>query len=339
MKRYFFTSLVVVLWSVCAAAEPDPRIVRITDRVSMSHLETTIRHLEAFGTRYTFSDSAKAAAGWLIEQFQEIGYSDVQLDTFQLEGRAQGNVVVTKPGGARWEEEVIIGAHYDSFVQGNADPMVSAPGANDNATGVAAVVEVGRLLRDVSLTRSVRFVLFAAEEVGLRGSADYVKKAKDRGDGIRFMLNLDQIGYTSERFKGTMLVLTGLPSLAFGEVAAQAVKDYGGLIPLRLDGRGEIETWDCQCSDHQNFLDAGYPAVLFSERDPVSYPYGHTVFDRIDRVDFALVAGVTRAALATMVIVAGLTEGTMVEGMEWGRIKWMMLRGGHVYRSSGSISE
>lgn len=325
MIRYLVTFLAVILWRVDTEAEPAPQILSLADQVSTVHLEATIRRLEAFGTRYTFSDSVRAAAYWLIEQFETVGYTDVQLDTFHLNGKLQGNIVVTKPGRMRSEEEVVLGAHYDSIVLGNADPLMVAPGANDNATGVAAVLETGRLLRDVSLDRSVRFILFAAEEVGLHGSADYVGKAKIRGDTIRLMLNLDQIGRNSERFKGTMLVLTSPAYVTLGQALAQTVKEYGGLTPLRLDGRGDVEAWNCGCSDHQNFLDAGYPAVLFSEHDPISYPYGHTVFDRIEHVDLNLVAGVTKAALATVVTAAGLADETAVKATGWGSIKWMIL--------------
>jgi Zn-dependent M28 family amino/carboxypeptidase len=332
MFRPEIFAFLVVLWSIPAAAEPDPRITGIADQVSVTHLEATVRRLEAFGTRYTFSDSAKAVAQWLIGQFQEIGYSDVQLDMFRLEGVLQGNVVVMKPGKARWGEEVVLGAHYDSIVRGNADPRISAPGANDNATGVAAVLEVSRLLRDIPLKRSVRFVLFAAEEVGLYGSADYARKARNRGDDIRLMLNLDEIGYNPEQFAGTMLVLTGFSYLHFGEITAQALKEYGGLTPLRLDGRGAVETWDCRCSDHQSFLDVGYPAVLLSERDPISYPYGHTIFDRIEKVDLSLVTGITKGALATTIITAGLAGETVVEKAGWGEIKKRTLARWYVKR-------
>lgn len=115
----------------------------------------------------------------------------VLVDTV-FESRSTVNVVGTKRGTSRPDEIIVVGGHYDSVPRG--------PGANDNASGVAATLEAARVLAGISTSRTVQFVLFAAEELGLYGSAAF---ASERRQGVVAMVNLDMVGWGERLMIGT----------------------------------------------------------------------------------------------------------------------------------------
>lgn len=185
------------------------------------------------------------------------------------------NVVATKPGpqGAR---VVVVGAHYDSVPQ--------SPGANDNASGTAVMLEVARVFRDVPLPFTVRFVAFGAEEIGLVGSRAYVERSRDQ---MLAMLNLDMEGI-GQRF---VAATTGDD----GGLGARAVR-----VAQRLGiGMAQIEE---SRSDHASFARAGVPAVLIHRP---SDPLIHTPQDRAERIEPGLLVAPLRVTAALLLDLAG----------------------------------
>lgn len=154
-----------------------------------------------------------------------------------LETRSTANVVATKRGAARPEEIVVVGAHYDS--------VPGSPGANDNASGVAVVLEVARVLAGASTPRTIQFVLFAAEELGLFGSAAF---AEERRRGVVAMVNLDMVGWGSDLMVGN--------SPGRDETLVNATLEVArtlGIPASRFRMAG---------SDHASFERVGIPAVF-----------------------------------------------------------------------------
>ena len=151
-----------------------------------------------------------------------MGYKEVRFDTFLVNqdrtyrvtldsGEAfhrfvfqnveQWNVVATKLGTLHQDRKLVLGGHFDSIsIDRTQSAQDVAPGTDDNASGIAAVLEIARVLRDANLEMTVEFVLFGAEELGLIGSQDYVNRSREAGDDIHLVLTLDSIGTRSPNF-------------------------------------------------------------------------------------------------------------------------------------------
>lgn len=153
------------------------------------------------------------------------------------ETRSTVNVVATKRGTTRPEEIIVVGGHYDS--------VPGSPGANDNASGTAATLEAARVLSGVSMARTVQFVLFAAEELGLFGSAAF---ASERRQGVVAMINSDMVGWGERLMVGNA---TG-PDTAILTTAAQVAQRLGI----------QVTRTRASSSDHTSFERAGVPAVF-----------------------------------------------------------------------------
>ena len=160
-------------------------------------LEEHVRMLaETIGERNIWRREALGdAAAYIEQQWLDMGY-EVSPQTYDVDNVPCSNLEITRTGTRRPAEILLIGAHYDS--------VFGSPGANDNGSGVAAMLEMARYFADVEVDRTVRFVAFVNEEPPFfyrnqMGSYIYAKAARERGDDIRFMVALETIGCYSER--------------------------------------------------------------------------------------------------------------------------------------------
>ena len=320
MKK-FWSLLGILLVCFCGGVEgaADPQIEALLQQISQDSLETTVRRMVAFETRFMGSDSNAAATVWLKDRMEGLGY-EVRFDTFSvnvvrrvqgqqfiIRGLQQWNVIATRPGRLFPDKKIVVGGHYDSISLDRApDAQDVAPGADDDASGVAGLVEIGRILRDVHLDVTVEIVFFGAEELGLIGSTHYADAARARGDEILLMFQLDVIGNRSSSFPNGFTIDTSSAYVTEGELLAQAAVDYtavrafhSGISGVQVTNRG------CGCSDHQSFIDRGYPALGVFQyfQNPASHI--NMSFDTLDKVDYALVAEITKATLAAGIQVAG----------------------------------
>ena len=208
-KRCCYTGMVVLMLVSLSCCQKDPLNDReeyvsdFTAGVSPDSLGSYIGWLEGMGTRFALAPNHRDVAVQIRNRLRSMGYLDASLDSFFLTRVFQEityttwqyNVIATVEG---WEPDSIsiVGAHYDDYVSG-ADPFTEAPGANDNASGVAAVMEIARLVKKNRFLpeHTIRFVLFAAEELGLHGSADYATKVAMAGEKVKMMINHDMIAY------------------------------------------------------------------------------------------------------------------------------------------------
>ncbi len=255
-------------------------------------------------------EALQAAADYIERQFLEMGY-EVRPQTYEIDGRPFRNLEVELPGRARPDEIVVVGAHYDS-VRGS-------PGANDNASGVAALLELARLLRSKTLDRSLRLVAFVNEEPPfyrseLMGSQAYVRDIQAKGERIAAMLSLETIGFYSEapgsqRYpfpinffypdRGDFIAFVA--NLGSGRLVRKVVSDFRRHTDFPSEGiaaPGMIPGVDW--SDQWAFWAAGYPAVMVTDTALYRYPYYHSAADRPERVDYGRTARVV-AGLARVV--------------------------------------
>ena len=185
------------------------------------------------------------------------------------------NLYVTKQGLTYPDKYYIICAHYDAISQNS---LGRAPGADDDATGTATVLEAARILANYDFQYSIRFILFAGEEQGLVGSRAYAKSAFNKGEQIEGVIAIDMIGYDGNG-DGVMGIdaRQGNGSLKIKSLLESNIEAWQlPLIPTYLDGGG---------SDHKSFWEQGYPAVLLSENNPYSNPNIHSVNDTYSAVN------------------------------------------------------
>ncbi|MDR2972628.1 MAG: M28 family peptidase [Bacteroidales bacterium] len=204
MRKIIFTFLLLLTIAVSAQeiisnkgnrlqSYPDittvnPAVQGYVEQVSVTNLENNIRYLQDLGVRNATTEIALKAQNWLFEQFESYGGLDVSLHYFTYNGNtlAAGNVVALKVGSEFPDEYIVISAHYDHQ---------SGPGADDNASGTAGVLECAKILSQIETKRSVIFFAANCEEFGLVGSFAYVQKCAAQNMNIIAAFNLDQIGY------------------------------------------------------------------------------------------------------------------------------------------------
>ena len=264
-------------------------IIDVISLVSDSCLTATITQLQEFSTRHWTQDNHEKIARALRVRLMQYAPL-VELDSFELSTTCQTNVVATIPGSLMPERELIVGGHFDS---NSSDPL-NAPGADDNGTGTAAVVEMARVL---SLAQyhplmTVRFITFAAEEAGLVGSRHYAEAARAAGHSIAAMLNFDMIGHrdTTKTSRDLYVVwYPGSESLSDQMVScARAYTPLNSILTTTYSGR----------SDSYSFFSQGYNAVFCIEAD--LSPFYHTPRDLLSRLDMSFVSDVTKAGLALL---------------------------------------
>lgn len=256
-----------------------------------------------------------ASAHYIRKVFTDVGY-DVEIQEYAVRGIPVRNFEATLTGSSLPEEIIVVGAHYDS--------VLGCPGANDNASGVAGVLELARLLAAQELSRTVRFVAFVNEEPPFflsddMGSRVYARKARHRRDRIVAMLSIETIGYYSDEpgsqqypfpfhffypntgnFIG-FVANTSSRDLLYEVIAAfrkhTAFPSEGIAAPEWVTGIG----W----SDHWSFWREGYPAIMVTDTALFRYEHYHTMEDTPDKIDYARMARVVNGISRVVAELAG----------------------------------
>lgn len=239
--------------------------------------------------------------GWVVG-YNSIDYTDNGGQTWNpqsgnIESLQMKNVVATLPGEDGVSGEYLITAHYDDASE---DEMNYAPGADDNASGVSAVLTAASILKDYELKYTVKFVTFPAEEQGLVGSWYYAQDAYNAGDNILGVLNFDMIAFDGND-DNIVEIHTGTeaPSIALGDILVGTLSDYGiNLVPQKIT-MGATDR-----SDHASFWDFGFPAILGIEDFDDFHPAYHTTGDVIAVFDTSYFVDFCRASVAALATLA-----------------------------------
>jgi hypothetical protein len=245
----------------------DPVIDELVAAVSIGRINERIQRLQDFGTRYTTTDSGLAAARWIKSEFESFGIDSVSLQYWR--DGYNPNVVAALPGVAHPDKIVILGGHYDSI-----SPNINhCPGADDNASGTACVLECAQLLSRYDFDCTIVLIAFSGEETGLLGSEAYASEAADRGDDIVAMVAVDMIGYVASQDAMDLDIISNASSKWLRDRVFDAAALYVPDFAL-TDGRLVGGT-----SDHASFWRNGFNAIMFFE-DSYSYtPYIHSEND------------------------------------------------------------
>jgi hypothetical protein len=260
-----------------------------------STIHSYLRRLQDYQTRYSYTDSVVAAAEWIHDKFIEFGFTDVAYDSFWFDGTWQRNVVATKTGTVKPDRIIIIGGHYDSvtYEWPECDPMTWAPGVDDNGTGTVLTMDMARILAGEESDKTLRFILFAAEEQGLHGSWHYAEEAYNSGMDLELMINMDMVGNLDDTYLDVDID-TDNQSMSYAELMAQVALDSTDLIPyIGSSGYG---------SDHYPFMQYGFKHVYAQEGD--FSPHWHECSDTLGNVDIPYLVQAENMILPTIVIVA-----------------------------------
>ncbi|MDD3933395.1 MAG: M28 family metallopeptidase [Methanoculleus sp.] len=269
--------------------QPDPAIVEIIGEINESELWNTTYDLQAIPTREFGSEGNREAGEYLYARLADIPGLEVE-----KQGGELNNVIATLPGSGNTSGEVVIvGAHYDST---SSDPA-RAPGATDNACGVAIVLELARVMSGHSFDRTVQFALWNAEEDGSYGSADYAARAADTGVPVVLYLNYDSACYDPENRS----VLDIMSDERSADIAA-LMADHNTLYATNFTLTRNNHT--C-ASDYIPFRARGFPAVMTHSED---HGPAHTPDDTINHVSFDYAKRNARLGLSVLAKVAGLRD-------------------------------
>ena len=239
------------------------------------------------------------------------------LQRFEYNGKLFSNVIAAVPGERKPDETVIFGAHYDT--------VYGTPGADDNASSVAVLLEMCRALKDHASGRTVKLIFFVLEEPPLfrsdfMGSFVYAKAAKARNEAIQAMVCLEMVGYFNDR-KGAQRFPLPLMGLFYSRIPdfiavvgnlrsrwlvhrVESSLRQGCLLPVEtLAGISLIPGVDF--SDHRSFWIMGFPAVMITDTAFYRNPAYHTAYDTIDTLDFA---GMDELLKGLIIVARDLTD-------------------------------
>ncbi|UCC43534.1 MAG: M20/M25/M40 family metallo-hydrolase [Candidatus Zixiibacteriota bacterium] len=268
--------------------------------VDQDTLFTHTQRLQDFHTRYIGTDSIDRARDWIAQKFLDYGYTDVTTPEFdawnwwRTEIHTCYNVRAVKPGVGAPDEIVVVGAHYDAIMFNQPyDPWDYSPGADDNASGVAMVLEVAKMLADIPTRRTVVFEAYSAEESGVYGSDFSAAGFEAAGADLIVMFNGDMIGFTGGEPWDVDL------NYHVSDNYAQLAAVTGGRVSTAIPWLEYVTGG----SDDRSFYNRGYNTVFFAERH-FNNDGWHTVLDITSRMDFPFMTEVVRMAVATIALTA-----------------------------------
>jgi len=249
-----------------------------------------------------------ASAGhFYVQQYlrEQLGqWGTVEIDDFAVRGRIHHNFILDLPPSEKASKQgllpIIIGAHYDT--------VPGTPGADDNATGVAVLLELARAIALQPLKYPVQLVAFDMEEAGCLGSKHYAAKFKQQQQSIRLMISLEMLGYC-DRTPNSQSYPAGLkyfyPNIGNFIALIGNLRTVRDMIALSGNIRksGQACEWlpvpnrglivpDTRRSDHAPFWDNGYPAIMVTDTANMRNPHYHQASDQIETLDWDFLAGV-----------------------------------------------
>ncbi len=310
--------------TVPTAVQPDPLVSQMLSQVET----TTLYQYEAWltgvqpatigGSPYTIltrnttsGTPIQKATQFAYEHFQNLGLN-VTYHNWSLSGYSGRNVIAALPGEIAPDDILIICAHIDDMPSGAV-----APGADDNASGSAAVLLAADILSQYRWGCTLRFALWTGEEQGLLGSRVYAQQAAAAGENILGVLNMDMIAYNSDSLPYLDLYArsTVPGSVAMANLFADVVAAYD----LDLDPDIFINASLGNYSDNKSFWDQGYAAILAIEDNDDFTPYYHTTNDQLSTLNMGYFTEFVRASLGTfahmgcLLADTGYLDGTVTD--------------------------
>jgi Peptidase family M28/Secretion system C-terminal sorting domain/Fibronectin type III domain len=280
MRLTFLTTILLLFVFQLSAQNSssyiDSLITKHIEEVNQDSIFSYVKSLQDFGSRHALNENRKEVATWIKNKFQSFGIENVVIDSFYASFwdtlTWQYNVVATIPG-SNPDYIYAVGAHHDAI-----STIDSCPGADDNASGTAAALEIARCVTKLNYTpeATYKFMTFAAEEEGLNGSHYLAQKSRENNEDIRLMINNDMIGNANTEDWNTT-IYSYSNARDFARLADDLYDEYTSVNGVLVQGNSFS-------SDSYAFFLAGFPTIFFIEQDfsPVYHQFG----DLVDTMNF-----------------------------------------------------
>ena len=294
--------LVLALVALPCVAAPEPAIQAIVSNVSEAAATGVVTDLVALGTRYSGTVGCDLAADDLVAKLRSYGL-DAQKEPFPWGALTLYNVRARHVGVVRPGETYLLVAHYDSTSE---DPLVSAPGADDDASGVACVLEAARTMSTHQFEASVEFLLTGGEEQGLLGSDFDAGRREAAGETVAGVINHDMVAYWPTGWSRDLDVDGAPQSARIVDAYALAAADYvpGMAVEASLD-------WGVCGDDQVSYHVRAYPAIIVMDcheahmgMDGETTPHYHQTSDTIAMLDLPRMTQVAKATTAAAALLA-----------------------------------
>jgi aminopeptidase YwaD len=271
----------------------DERTLPMKSGISMENLKGHVQNLQFDRNPYDHFHELEKAAQYIYNEFSKVGLR-VWKESFQWEGKRFHNIVAEKIGFGSPDKIFILGAHYDT--------VPGSPGADDNASAIAVLLEVARNIQKVHLGSTLRLIAFSLEEYGYIGSTYYAERARREGEKMMGMISLEMVGFTNSKQNyppyinpkyypnvGDFIGIIGNErSKALLEKVVQSFKTYIPQLPtefLLVPGNGEGME-EVRLSDHSPFWDQGFAALMVTDTAFLRNPHYHLPSDTMETLDF-----------------------------------------------------
>ncbi|MCR9173644.1 MAG: M28 family peptidase [bacterium] len=283
-------SLLLTLPGISALGQTfDAFYASMADSCNQDTVTEYLQQFEDLGIKELLNPALDNTKDWIVQKYQNWGYTDIVEDNFQVQGVTTTNIIVTKTGTLYPDTYVIIDGHYDTK---------NGPGANDNGSGTVILLELARLIKDIPTEYSIKFIHFSAEEVGLEGSEHYVANVANPSNlDVKVLFNIDQVGGSGGETNNTIICErdqsppngNNLQSDIYTNELAVCTQLYSNL---------QTQISFAYGSDYVPFMLDGYVVTGFYEEN--SSPYTHSINDSISNMDIPYLHQVTKASMGAL---------------------------------------
>jgi leucyl aminopeptidase len=295
---------IIVLMTQCKKEEDnntsrETLIRSMVDDINSDSLRADVQWFQNMGTRFTLAENRRTVAIKIRDRFRKLGYDQALLDSFLVTKtyrnvqytQWQYNITATITGSVYPDSVCILGGHYDDILS-SGDPFTAVPGANDNASGAAAALEVARIMKkhDFRPEKSIMFIAFGSEETGLFGSSNFASSTDRK---IAFMLNNDMIAYEpgSDPSLWKVNIMDYSNSHTLRSYAEQMTSRYT-ILSYKNDNTNN------KYSDSYPFFLQGYKALFFfSDKTDPNY---HTLNDIVTNCNFEYCREIVKISCAVL---------------------------------------
>lgn len=305
MNKYKFIVLLIILFPYVGLAQLNPELIQYKQDINPDTIKQSVEQLQNFGSRYAFNPNRVEVSNYLKNRLEQYGW-EAKIDSFYMENFEypyfsgiintgwQYNVVADKRGRYAPDTFFVIGAHYDSYAYFDSLTYFhNSPGADDNASSVAAILEIARIFQkhNIQPTKTLRIEFYAAEELGLHGSSIAIQRSHYKfNEHISGMLNCDMIGYKSDPLSpDTVKLIYYDNSQELTDFAEQTTLNYTTLIPNKTT---ELN----QYSDSWSYYSWGRRAIFLQESE--FHPLYHTSNDLSTTLNYPYLSKIAELAFS-----------------------------------------
>ncbi|PWL24133.1 MAG: leucyl aminopeptidase [Fluviicola sp. XM-24bin1] len=288
--KAFFLSILLSFAGLSAQSQTfDAFYASMADSCNQDTVSEYLQQFEDLGIKELLNAGLDNTKDWIIQKYQDWGYTDIVEDDFQVQGVTTTNIIVTKTGYLYPDTYVIIDGHYDTK---------NGPGANDNGSGTVILLELARLIKDVPTEYSIKFIHFSAEEIGLEGSEHYVNNvANPTNMDIKVLFNIDQVGGRGGQ-PNTTIICERDQSPPNGNNAQSDIYTNELAVCTQLYSSLLTEISFAYGSDYVPFMQNGYVVTGFYEENESVVT--HSINDSISNMDIPYLYQVTKASMGAL---------------------------------------